>query len=171
MNIARFLLMVSFLIAAVGSYGQGTSPTFQFKAGQSSLTLPGRDPAQGGTTVIPTVLVAVRLTFDARPSGGKSLTLDAAGDVRQVLRSPVFAEAAFKGEETTQYADALLRATVGVTSGTWHTMLGPPLVQRVTVEIPAGYGYMLTSKRTGTQLAMVDAEYVERAIFKEIPRQ
>ena len=171
MNIARFLLMVSFLLAAVEGYGQGTSPTFQFKAGQSSLTLPGRDPAQGGTTVIPTVLVAVRLTFDARPRGGKSPTLDAAGDVPQILRSPVFAKAAFKGEQTTQYADALLRATIGVSSGTWHTLLGTPRVQHVTVEIPAGYGYMLTSKRTGTQLAMVDAEYVQRAIFKQIPRQ
>jgi len=171
MNIARFLLIVSFLIAAVGGYGQGTAPTFQFKAGQRSLTLPGRDPAQGGTTVIPTVLVAVRLTFDARPGGAKSLTLDAAGDVRQVLRSPVFAKAAFKGKETTQYADALIRTTMGVTSGTWHTLLGTPLVRRVTVEIPVGYGYMLTSKRTGTQLAMVDAEYVQRAIFKEIQRQ
>ena len=170
MNIARFLPVVSFLIVAVGGYAQGTSPTFLFRAGQSSLTLPGHDPAQGGTTVIPTVLVVVRLTFDAGP-GGKSLTFDAAEDVRQLLRSPVFAKAAFKGEETTQYADALLRATVGVRSGTWHTLLGTPLVRRVTVEIPAGYGYMLTSKRTGTRLAMVDAEYVQRAIFKEIPRQ
>src|SRR5579863_5807243 len=143
MKIAHFLLLVSFPMAAGGCYGQGTSPTFQFKAGQSSLTLPGRDPAQGGTTVIPTVLVAVRLTFDPRPGGGKSLTLDAAGDVRQVLRSPVFAKAAFKGEETTQYADALIRTTMGATSGTWHTLLGTPLVRRVTVEIPAGYGYML----------------------------
>ena len=89
----------------------------------------------------------------------------------RILRSPVFAKAAFKGEQTTQYADALLRATIGVTSGTWHTLLGTPRVQHVTVEIPAGYGYMLTSKRTGTQLAMVDAEYVQRAIFKQIPRQ
>jgi chitinase len=171
MNIGRFLLLVLFLLAVGKGYGQGTVPTFLFKAGQSSLTLPGRDPAQGGTTVIPTVLVAVRLTFDAKPDRGKALTLDADGDIRQVLRSPVFAKAAFKGEGTTQYADALLRATVGGTSGEWHTLLGSPQVRRVTVEIPAGYGYMLTSKRTGTQLAMVDAEYVQRAIFKEIPRQ
>src|SRR5579863_1807915 len=108
MKIAHFLLLVSFPMAAGGCYGQGTSPTFQFKVGQSSLTLPGRDPAQGGTTVIPTVLVAVRLRFDAGSVGGKSLTLDAFGDVRKVLRSPEFAKAAYKGEGTTQYLDALL---------------------------------------------------------------
>jgi chitinase len=171
MNIARFLLMISFLLVVGTGYGQGTVQTFLFKTGQSSLTLPGGDPAQGGTTMIPTMLLAVRLTFDAKPSGGKSLTLDAAGDIRQVLRSPVFAKAEFKGEGTTQYADAMLRATVGVTSGGWHTLLAGPQVRRVTVKIPLGYGYVLTSKGTGTQLAMVDAEYVQRAIFKEIPRQ
>jgi chitinase len=170
MNIARFLLIISFL-ATLSGYGQGTSPTFQFKAHQSSLTLPGRDPAQGGTTVIPTVLAAVRLTFEAKPAGGKSFTLDAAGDVQQVLRSPVFAKTSFKGEGTTQYADALLRATIGDASNTWHTLVGTPRVQRITVKIPAGYGYVLTSKRNGTQLAMVDVEYVQREIFKQIPRQ
>jgi chitinase len=173
MNIERFLLIISFLLTGgtVCAQGTGTVPTFLFKTSQSSLTLPGRDPAQGGTTVIPTMLVAVRLTFDASPGGGKPMTLDAAGDIRNVQRSPVFAKAAFKGEEATQYADAMLRATVGVTSGGWHTVLGSPEVRRVTVKIPAGYGYMLTSKRTGTQLGMADAEYVQRAIFKEIPRQ
>ncbi|HEY3705565.1 MAG TPA: glycosyl hydrolase family 18 protein [Terracidiphilus sp.] len=171
MNIARFLLMISVLLGAGAGYGQGTAPTFQFKTGQKSLILPGRDPAQGGTTVVPTVLVAVRLTFDAKPGGGKPLTLDAAADVRAVLRSPVFVKAEFTGEGTTQYTDAMLRATVGVTSGGWHTLLGAPQVRRVTIKIPAGYGYMLTSKRTGTRLGMADAEYVQRAIFKEIPRQ
>jgi len=42
MNIKRFLLMISFVLAAGAGYGQGSVPTFQFKAGQSSLTLPGR---------------------------------------------------------------------------------------------------------------------------------
>jgi chitinase len=171
MNIVRFLMMISFLSAAGAGYGQGTAPTFQFKAGQSSLTLPGRDPALGGTTVIPTVLVAVRLKFDAKRAGARSLTFDAASDARQVLRSPVFAKAAFKAEGATQYADAMLRAAVGTAPSSWHTLLGPPEVRRLSVKIPVGYGYMLTSKRTGTQLAMVDVEYLQREIFQQVPRQ
>jgi chitinase len=170
MRIARFLLIVVFGFAAGVGYGQGTAPTFRYSAGQSSLTLPGREPAQGGTTVIPTVLVPVTLTFD---TASKPVTLDAAGDVRQVLRSPVFAKARLGAEET-QYADAMLRATAGTGAGAgagWHTLLGQPEVRPVTVEIPAGYGYVLTSKRTRTRMAMVDAEYVQQEVFKQIPRQ
>jgi chitinase len=128
--------------------------------------------------VIPTVLVPVRLEIE---SAGRTVTLDAAGDVRQVLRSPVFAKARFGAQGTTetdsaQYMDALLRATVGAragngATGAWHTLLGKPEVRPVTVEIPVGDGYVLTSKSTHTRLAMVDEEFVEREVFKQIPRQ
>jgi chitinase len=174
MRIARFLLIVVVAFAAGVSYGQGTAPTFRHQ----SLTLPGRDPAQGGTTVIPTVLVPVRLELE---SAGKPVTLDAASDVRPVLRSPVFAKADFGAAGTArtvsqeagsaQYLDAMLRATVGGAPSDWHTQLGQPEVRPVTVEIPVGDGYVLTSKSTHTRLAMVDVEYVEREIFKQIPRQ
>ena len=173
MKIARFLLVVWVGLAAGAGYGQGTAPTFRLTTGHGALTLPGRDPALGGTTVIPTVLVPVRLEFEA---AGKPLTLDAAGDVASVLRSPVFGKAELGGA-TTQYVDALLRATVGSDargSGAgagWHTLLGQPEVRPVTVTVPPGYGYVLSSKRTGTQMAMVDVEYVERAIFQQIPHE
>jgi chitinase len=168
--ISRFLPIAFFALAAGAPYGQGTAPTFRHTAGQSSLTLPGRDPARGETTVIPTVLVPVRLEFDANRGASKPLTLDASEDLRELLQSPVFSKAAFGAEGTTQYADAMLRATTG-TSGGWHTLLGQPEIRPVTVKIPAGYGYMLTSKRTGTRLGMADVEFVERAIFHAIPRQ
>jgi chitinase len=169
MKIAPLLLIVFVFVNGL-VYGQATALTFRYSRGQNSLTLPGRDPAQGGTTVIPTVLVPVRLEFDAGRGRGKQLTLDAAGDVQQVLRSPVFAKAAFRSGGTTQYVDAMLRATAGAASG-WHTLLGQPEVRPVTVEVPVGDGYVLTSKRTGTLLGMADVEYVQRAIFQQIPRQ
>lgn len=169
MKISRFLMLVSIVLPAGVVYGQGTAPTFRYNSGHISVTLPGRDPAQGGATVIQTVLVPVRLEFEAGPDG-KQLTLNAAGDVHQVLRSPIFSKASFGTEGITQYADAMLRATVGAKAG-WHTLLGKPEVRPVTVEIPMGYGYVLTSKSTGTTLGMADLEYVQRAIFKQIPRQ
>jgi chitinase len=171
MRIACFLLMVVLILAGGVGYGQGTAPTFRYKTSQGTVTeLPGRDPAQGGTTVIPTVLVPVRLQFDARQAAGNPMSLDAAEDIPQVLRSPVFSKAAFGAEAPTQYVDAMLRTTTG-TAADWHTLLGQPQVRPVTVEIPVGYGYVLTSKHSGTLLAMVDAEYLQRAIFQQIPHE
>lgn len=170
MKIVRLLLIVFVVFADGMGHGQGMVPIFRYNTGHGSLTLPGRDPAQGGTTVIPTVLVPVRLEFDAGAAGGKSLTLDAAEDARQVLRSPVFSKVSFGNEGMTQYTDAMLRATVRTTGG-WHTLLGQPEVRPVTVKIPVGDGYVLTSKRTGTRLGMADAEYVQREIFRQISRQ
>ncbi|MGC2500276.1 MAG: glycosyl hydrolase family 18 protein [Acidobacteriaceae bacterium] len=176
MRESRFLLMVFFGLAAGAAYAQGTVPTFRYKVGQTWVTLPGQGPAQagtqGGTTVIPTVLVPVRLEFDVRPVAGKPFTLDAAADVQPLLQSPVFAKAPFGDEGTTQYVDAMLRATLGKSAGAgWHTLLAPPEVRPLTVEIPAGFGYVLTSKRTGTALGMADAEYVERAVFQSIAHE
>src|ERR1700734_896769 len=63
MRIARWLLIGLFVFAGEVGYGQGTAPTFRYKTGHGAVTLPGRDPAQNGTTVIPTMLVPVRLQF------------------------------------------------------------------------------------------------------------
>jgi hypothetical protein len=85
--VGRWLLIL-FLVAGGLVYAQ-TAPTFRYNSGNTSLTLPGRNPAQSGTTVTPTVLVPVRLVFD-EAAGRSQQTLDAAHDVPKVLRSPVF---------------------------------------------------------------------------------
>src|SRR5882757_323061 len=113
-------------------------PTFHVTAGQGSYTLVGRDPAQGGTTTIPTVLVPIVLSFD-----GKNVVMDAAPDVARVLRSPVFSNFAFASGGDTQYADAMLRATFPKAAG-WHTLLGKPETKPVKIAVPVGYGYILT---------------------------
>ena len=60
MTIARLLPIFLLVLACGTEHGQRTVPTFQYKTGKGVLTLPGQDPAHSGTTVIPTVLVAVR---------------------------------------------------------------------------------------------------------------
>src|SRR5690348_4029840 len=102
MKIVRLLPAVLIMLAGVSVYGQGTTPTFRYTKGQSTVTLPGHDPALGGTTVIPTVLVPVRLVFTAGP-GRSQQTLDAAPDIPKVLRSPIFSKAAFESQDMTQY--------------------------------------------------------------------
>ena len=144
---------------------QGTVPTFTRTSGEGSFTLTGRDPAQSGTTVIPTVLVPVTLSFEAKRTAGKPFVMGADTDVARVLLSPVFAGFAFASGTRTQYADALLRSTFPKAAG-WHTLLGKPEVKPVTITVPVRDGYVLTSKSNGGSFAVVDIEFLQRELFK-----
>lgn len=164
-----FLCLLSTLVAACAQ-GAAAVPTFQITAGQGSYTLAGRDPAQGDVTTIPTVLVPITLTFDARKVAGEPVVMDAVPEVASVLRSPIFSKFDFPSGGVTQYADAMLRTTFPKVSG-WHTLLGEPEVTHIRISIPVGYGYVLTSKRTGGSLGIVDIEFLQKELFKQIPKQ
>ncbi len=148
---------------------QGTAPVFQRIVGQASYTLAGRDPAQPGVTTIPVVLVPIALSFDARKTAGKPFVMDAAPDVPLLLRSPVFAKFALPGGGETQYADAMLRATFPNAPG--RTLLGQPEVKPAKITVPGGDGYMLTSKKTGRSVAILDIEFVQKELFKQLGKQ
>jgi chitinase len=159
-------LLVLFALSLRPAHAQGTVPTFQRVLGGSSYTLAGHDPAQSGTTVIPTVLVPITLTFD----GTQRTLMDAAPDVPRILKSPIYSRFAFAAGGKTQYADGLLQSTFpSDTKG--HTLLGKPEIKPVTIAIPPGYGYILTSKKNGGSFAVVDVEFVEKQLFQQIPRQ
>ncbi len=64
----------------------------------------------------------------------------------------------------------MLRATFPKADG-WHTLLGKPEVKPVKITIPVGYGYILTSKKTGASFAVVDVEYLQKELFKQLPKQ
>ena len=149
---------------------QGTVPTFQLTIGQRSYTLAGRDPARSGATTIPTVLVPITLAFEAKKAGGSPFIMDAALDVRSVLGSPIFSSFAFPSGGRTQYADAMLRTTFPK-AGKWHTLLGKPKVMDVKITVPAGDGYILTSKESGGAFAVIDVEFLQKALFKQLPKQ
>ncbi|HVW77237.1 MAG TPA: glycosyl hydrolase family 18 protein [Alloacidobacterium sp.] len=162
---ARIFCLFVLIFSVCSAYSQGTVPTFQRDIGGSTYTLAGRDPAQRGTTTIPTVLVPVTLTFE-----GKSIRMDAKPDVPRILKSPIFAKAEFSSGEKAQYADALLHATFPASQG-GHTELGKPEIKPVTIAVPAGGGYVLTSKKSGGAVAVVDSEFLQKEIFKQIPKQ
>lgn len=170
MRTKLFCLAVFAFLSLQNASGQGTVPTFHVGVDQGSYTLVGGDPGKGGTTTIPTVLVPVTLSFESQKQAGKPFLMDASGDVQAVLRSPVFSRFAFGAGEPTQYADAMLRATFPQ-SGGWHTLLGEPEVKPITLTIPVGYGYILTSKRSGGSFAVVDVEFLQRELFKQLPQQ
>jgi chitinase len=151
-------------------HAQGTAPTFQYSVGGASYTLAGGDPARGGVTTIPTVLVPVTLSFEAKKTAGKPFVMDAAPDVPRVLRSPVFSKFAFPTGGATQYTDAMLRTTFPKADG-WHTLLGTPEVKAIRITIPAGFGYILASKKSGRTFAVADLEFLQKELFKQLPKQ
>ena len=166
------LLRLVFLLVLPSSLAlaQGTVPTFQQTVGQGTYTLLGRAPASGAATTIPTLLVPIALSFEGSKQAGKPFLMDAAPDVTRLLRSPLFAKFRFPSGGDTQYADALLRATFPKAEG-WHTLLGKPDVQPVRVTVPVGYGYVLTSKKTRASIAVLDLEFLEKELFRQIPKQ
>ncbi len=165
MRIRMLSVLALSLLLMPFAQAQGTVPTFSRSIGGNSYTLAGRDPAQSGTTVIPTMLVPITLTFQSR-----STSMDAAPDVRRVLKSPIFSRFDFPSIGKTQYADALLHATFPVdTAG--HTLLGRPQIRPVTIAIPPGDGYLLSSKKSGRFFAVVDSEFIEQQLFRQIPLQ
>jgi len=170
MRIKSICLLFVLVQSLRSASAQGTLPTFVHTVGQSSYTLVGRDPVQGGTTTIPTVLVPITLSFESKKIAGQGFVMDSAADVPHILRSPIFSQFAFTARDSTQYADAMLRTTFPKAEG-WHTLLGKPAVKPVKITVPVGYGYILTSKKTGGSFAVVDVEFLQRELFKQIPRQ
>ncbi|HET9100732.1 MAG TPA: glycosyl hydrolase family 18 protein [Acidobacteriaceae bacterium] len=165
-RIKLLCLLLLFCLPLRRSHAQGTVPTFTHTIGGSSYTMAGRDPAHSGTTTIPTVLVPITLTFE----GSKPAQLDAAADVARILKSPIFTRFAFAPGNKTQYADGLLHATFP-SNASGHTYLGKPEIKPISISIPAGYGYVLRSKKTGATFAVVDVAFLEHKIFQQIPRQ
>lgn len=159
------LLLLSALFTRCAC-AQGTVPVFQHSVGDQAFTLAGGDPAEGRTTTIPVVLVPLKLTF----AGARPITLDAAGDVPHILASPVFRNFSFPDGGNTQYTDALLRSTLGP-SATGHTLLAKPSIKPISIEVPASFGYVLSSKKDGGKIAVLDLQYVQQQLFKQLPRQ
>ncbi len=173
------LVVPSGLAQSVSSSAPTVSvPTFTRSYGatgkEHSYTIVGSDPAKGGITTIPTVLVPITLSFDTPvDTTGRKATLDAGQEVSKVVHSPIFQKYAF-ASGTTQYTDAMQRAAFyksAPAGNSWHTLLSKPKVVPVKITIPIGYGYVLTSQKTGRSLAVVDIQFLQKELFKQLPAQ
>ncbi len=120
--------------------------------------------------MIPTLVVPIALSFEANKAGSNAAVLDAASDLGPLLRSPIFSRFNFPIGGETQYADAMLRATFPK-AAKWHTLLAKPEVKPVRISVPVGYGYVLSSGKSGRTVAVVDVEFLQRELFKQVPKQ
>jgi chitinase len=168
MKVGSLLSLVLFF-AAIAS-AQSTLPHFTVADHHGGITLLGRSPSQSKTTVVPTVLVPVTLSFAASPASDRPATISSLPDVPAILHSPVFVSSDFSHSEHTQYVDALLRSAVHHVAG-WHTLLGSPAVQPLHIAIPPSAGYLLSDGQTGGTMAILDVEYLERRIFAQLPSE
>ena len=169
-NHRAFLLVFSCLLVP-GIEAWAGVPTFPFTAGDQSYVLAGKTPNQGGTTTIPTVLVPLSLSIEGTPTNGKPTLMDASADAAAVLASPVFSKFAFAGGAPTQYGDALLRATFANAPADWHTLLGKPEIRPLRIAVPAGYGYVLRSKKSGRKMAVADLDFVRKQVLEKIGKE
>jgi chitinase len=171
------ILLVGILLLPISTYAQDMAlPTFTRtynSAGTGyAYTVVGTDPGKGGTTTIPTVLVPITLTLEApMDAAGKRAVLDASPDVARVIGSPIFARFPFASGKT-QYTDAIMRADFHQEAAKdWHTLLGKPKIVPLKIDVPIGKGYVLTSRKTGRMLAMVDVLFMQQEIFKQLPKE
>jgi chitinase len=176
----QIVLGLALVLSSACSHGPrsaGSVPTFTASftvAGKASqYTIAGGEPGAGGTTTIPTALVPLSLIFDGYTNqAGKKLVISAAGDVPKVVQSPIFQKSPFATGKT-QYGDAVQRAEFyrDAVAKDWHTVLGQPRVTSpLEIEIPVADGYVLTSKRTGRSLAVVDLDFVRKALFDSLSK-
>jgi chitinase len=162
-------LLLLLLLTLPFAHAQGTLPTFQVTTPHGTYTLVGK-AAGSGTTTIPTLLVPVTLVFAGSTHAGTPVRMDASGDGARVLASPVFRNYAFPDGGTTQYADAMERSMLA-DAGNRHTLLAQPVVKAITITVPVGYGYVLTSQRTGKSVAIADSDYILKQLFLQLPKQ
>jgi chitinase len=52
-----------------------------------------------------------------------------------------------------------------------HALLVKPEVKAINIAVPVGYGYVLTSKKSGGAFAVVDLEFLQKELFKQLPKQ
>jgi hypothetical protein len=171
MKRALFLVVVGLALAPASAAAGGPAGLVTVPFWQSSFTyagtaypfqMVGTDPTgPGATTVVPTVLIPIDLTFvDAR---GVSPDVDASPLLPAILGSPIFQPAAFVAtNDTTQYGDAVQRAEfAGVLHGPpYHVLLGQPLVTAVAhLEVPAPKGSVADPAGDGVPRATVDSAW------------
>ena len=124
---------------------------------------------RAGTTTIPTVLVPVTLSFEAKKTAaGKPL------DGRRGGCSACAALACVSNFVSVGRQDAVRRCDAAATfpkaEGLAHAA-GQAGGEAAAITIPLGFGYVLTSKKSGKSFAVADIEFLQKEIFKQLPKQ
>lgn len=152
--------------------------TFTYHGLQYTYDMVGTDPRKGSaTTVVPTVLIPLRLVFpDGQVFDASTDLIGGRTALQAIVASPIFQSYPFVlgGTDvgTTQYGDAFQRAnfwsSVSTQAKSYHVLLRQPSVLPVqTIEVPAEAVSYYTNPDTGVVVTLVDSGFFadqERAI-------
>lgn len=120
-----------------------------------SYTLLGTDPAAGpATTVIPAILVPIKLTISDFKVNGRPLVLDAAPVMRAVVSSPIFQASKFDSGNL-QFTDAMLHAEFRGVPANWHLLLSPSIAPEIDVTATTKQVQVMQAK-SGRYLGIVN---------------
>jgi hypothetical protein len=136
--------------------------SFPFEGRTFPFTVVGNTPKAGGTTQIPTQLVAVSLLFEGfADEQGDPIVLDAEEVLPSLQASPIFRNAAYQSVGSTQFADAVQRAQFFRSMAPdWHTLLASPeLLKPVVIEVPRGMARVYRNRSLGVTFAVVDSSF------------
>jgi hypothetical protein len=143
------------------------SQSFTIEGQSYSYTLLGTDPAAGAaTTVIPTILVPIRLTVPDFLVNGEPLVLDATPQMKDVENSPIFTASKFDTGNL-QFADAMLHAEFPAAPKQWHLLFSPSVSPTIDVTAPAGAVTVYQAK-SGKYLGVINNGAVLNKVFKDV---
>jgi hypothetical protein len=135
--------------------------SFAYEGRVFPFTLVGARPQSGGTTEIPTQIMAVAMFFEGfADDNGDPIVMASEPILGRVLASPNFRVAPY-ANGVTQFADAVQRAQFNrIMAQDWHTLLGAPQVLKpVVIDVPRGMAKVYRNRATGTLYAVVDSAF------------
>ncbi len=130
------------------------SDTFVIDGQTYPFTLVGTRPRDPVTTVIPTVIVPIRLTVsDTSVDGRHPVVFDGTRALPSFLGSPIFQASQFSSGDL-QFADAMLRAEFPKAPPRWHTVFSPTIAPPLDIVAPPGTVRVIQT-RSGKLLAVI----------------
>lgn len=131
-------------------------------AGQTySYTLVGAAPGKALTTVIPTVIVPIRLTVsDYSVDGVHPLVFDGSKAIRPMLGSPIFQASPYAAGNM-QFIDAMLHTEFPDAPRPWHTLFSPSVAAPIDIVAPPGTVKVYTTKSGGLLGLITDSSIID----------
>lgn len=168
-SIAEFHGQTEFdaVLRALAAGKLATVPTwsggFKVEGTSYNYTLIGAKPRSGEQTVVPVIIVPLRLTIEGYKVNGKPLVLDATKTNTSVEGSPIFYPS-FYVSGVRQFGDAMLHAEFANAPKAWSTMLSPSVAPAIDITIPKGEANVLQAK-SGELIALIrDDTLIDRPI-------